>query len=217
MILGPSAQPPFGHQQVLAVPLPLGAVVPYAGPVDDEKTRRKLQMSGWLLCNGRKVPQVRYPLLYQLLGDAYGDAPADYFRLPDYRGAFLRGVNGKRRPKLDPDAKHRTGSGPGGSGNSGNAVGSFQEQQFQEHEHKIESTPFSIPTGKDGTKDVVVSVTSPTTEVVCKEGTTGSTECFGKETRPVNLYVNFLIKALPDRVTLTVPATAGLELAGRLR
>lgn len=211
MVLGPSMQPPFGQQQVFAVPLPVGAIIPYAGP-DDQQSRRELEMLGWLFCDGSEVPQVRYPLLFQLIGDAYGDAPENNFLLPDYRGAFLRGVNGTRSPSLDPDAAYRAGSGPDGSGNSGNQVGSFQKPQFQEHEHEIQTTPVPIiPGDKPPPVQVVKEVITPTTQVVCKTGTADSPDCFGKETRPVNLYVNFLIKALPDRVTLTVPA-AGLEL-----
>ncbi len=210
----PSMQPPFGHQQVFTVPLPVGAVIPYAGPVLDEEApgpvrppwprRKELEMSGWLLCDGGVVPKVRYLLLYQVIGDAYGTPEKDdHFRLPDYRGAFLRGVNGERKPPLDPDAESRTGSGPEESGNKGNAVGSFQQDQSREHDHEIESDTKSIVGGKETPVSVVIKVTSPTKLAKC-EG--GPTEGFGKETRPVNLYVNFLIKALPDRVTLTVPA-----------
>ncbi len=167
-------KPPFGHQQMQVVSLPVGAVVPYAGPADDERAREELRMSGWLLCDGSEVPKVEYPLLFQVLGDAYGDASGNHFRLPDYRGAFLRGVNGTRDPSLDPESASRTGSGPAGSGNSGNAVGSFQEQRSQEQKHEVQRS-------EPGMAD-------------------------SQEVRPVNLYVNFLIKAVPDRVTLTVPA-----------
>lgn len=173
-------------------------------------------MSGWLLCDGSEISRAGYPRLFQLLGDAYGDAAEDKFRLPDYRGAFLRGVNGSRDPSRDPDAASRSGSGPGDSGNSGNAVGSLQEQQFQEHEHEIQTAPVPITPGDNPPPvQVVRDVISPTTRIDCRPGTVDSSECFGKETRPVNLYVNFLIKALPDRVTLTVPA--GLQVTGGLR
>ncbi|MEM1206856.1 MAG: phage tail protein [Acidobacteriota bacterium] len=209
MIIGdPSVQPPFGQHQVLPVPLPVGAVIPYAGPADDA-VWKELETLGWLPCDGREVPQVAYPLLFQLIGDIYGDASEDNFLLPDYRGAFLRGVNGTRQPALDPDADHRVGSGPGGSGNGGNQVGSLQEDQFQEHEHRyvpnIQTSGFST-----GETPAVISVNTTVTQgVECRDGTPGSPDCFGPETRPVNLYIHFLIKAVPDQVVLNVPAAAG--------
>ena len=50
--------------------------------------------SGWLLCDGSEYLKTDYPLLYAVIGDAYGDttkgavAPSDsdHFRVPDFRG-----------------------------------------------------------------------------------------------------------------------------------
>lgn len=208
MFLGPSADHPFGHQHLQSVQEPVGTVISYAGPVD-EKTRGVLKLQGWLFCDGDEVAQVAYPLLFQAIGGAYGDASAHFFRLPDYRGVFLRGVNGDRQPPEDPDADHRTGSGPGDSGNTGNQVGSIQKSQFQEHEHEITTGKVPIlPGDKAPAVQVVTQVVTPSNSVVCNQGTPGSTECFGPETRPVNAYVNFLIKAAPRRGVLRIPSNS---------
>lgn len=208
MSLAPAVQPPFGQQQVQLILPPVGSILPYAGPLDDAATKGNLQMLGWLPCDGTEVPRAQYPELYTAIGNAWGEPFQDtYFVLPDLRGLFLRGVNGTRSPSLDPDSGSRTGSGPNGSGNAGNQVASFQQQQLQEHEHTY--TPATVTATAQAGSGVTAVVATPqatTQSVVCEAGTEGSTECFGVETRPVNVYVNFILKAVPDRVVMTVPA-----------
>lgn len=75
--------------------LPAGIVFPYAGGVAP---------SGFLLCEGQELSKATYAALYAAIGDDYATqinpttglawaAPAaDKFRVPDYRGIFLRGV-----------------------------------------------------------------------------------------------------------------------------
>lgn len=52
--------------------------------------------SGWLLADGRYVKKDDYAALYAALGSIYGEAPEGYFRLPDARGLFLRGLDSDR-------------------------------------------------------------------------------------------------------------------------
>ena len=75
--------------------IPPGVVHPFAGSTAP---------SGWLLCNGSEYSQATYAALYTAIGSTYntqvnpttGSAWASpsggNFRVPDYRGSFLRGV-----------------------------------------------------------------------------------------------------------------------------
>jgi microcystin-dependent protein len=79
------------------VDLPSGMVIPYAGSGTP---------AGWLECNGAEVDISAYPRLAAALGSTWNTAKnpltnANYaapaagkFRLPDMRGAFLRGSSG---------------------------------------------------------------------------------------------------------------------------
>jgi microcystin-dependent protein len=76
-----------GLQTSLVLP---GSVIPYAGssvPLN----------SGWLLCDGSEEAIATYPALAAVLGTNYGtpalNSAATHFKLPDYRGLFLRGAD----------------------------------------------------------------------------------------------------------------------------
>lgn len=97
---------------------PIGAVFPFAGVNVPASIR-----GNWVLCDG--VPKeggAEFKPLFNAIGYAHGNPGAGKFNLPDYRGAFLRGVDGGRG--YDPDARTRTPVKPGG--NSGDLVGSAQ-------------------------------------------------------------------------------------------
>ncbi|MEN5239105.1 phage tail protein [Pseudomonas sp. TWI923] len=74
--------------------LPVGAVVAF--PMTQVPT-------GFLELNGTPKSIAMYPALATYLGTKYnkGDEEPGYFRLPDYRGEFLRGLDNGRG--LDPD------------------------------------------------------------------------------------------------------------------
>jgi microcystin-dependent protein len=103
--------------------VPPGTIVAYAGDTPP---------SGWLLCDGSAIGRAQYAALFLAIGTAHGEGDGTTtFNLPDYRGYFLRGVDmGAGR---DPDAASRTVPNPGG--NSGDAVGSVQNDQLQSHKH----------------------------------------------------------------------------------
>lgn len=75
--------------------LPSGVVLPFAG---------SSAPSGWLLCDGSEISQTTYANLFAALsttyntqinpttGSAWAAPSAGNFRVPDYRGIFLRGV-----------------------------------------------------------------------------------------------------------------------------
>lgn len=129
-------------------PLPAGIVVPYAGvlpvyPQDGTESALQrelyLERHGWLPCDGRAVPIARYPELFLVIRWFYGKPQGKgdgWFLLPDYRGRFLRGVNGcamgpDQLPR-DPQVAQRQ---PSGADLQAWQVGSVQEDAFQYHGH----------------------------------------------------------------------------------
>lgn len=61
----------------------IGEIVAYAGTVSPKPN--------WLVCDGSEVLIASYSDLYIVIGDTYGAASPDYFRLPDFRGRSLAG------------------------------------------------------------------------------------------------------------------------------
>ena len=76
---------------------------------------------GWLVADGSRLLRTAYPALFAAIGTAFnqsGDG-AQYFRLPDLRGEFVRGWDGNRG--ID----------------SGRAFGSAQADEFRSHKHAL--------------------------------------------------------------------------------
>ena len=93
------------------------------------------------------------------------------------RGKFPRGVdNGAGN---DPDAASRTEQAVGG--NTGDAVGSIQGDAYKLHSHGNATTY----------NNTVSGTTKKRTYTALGDRTTNSG---GNETRPKNVYVNFIIK-----------------------
>ena len=147
--------------------LPIGTIIPFAGSQIP---------SGWLLCDGSSVSRSTYSNLYTALGNTWGSSSSTTFNLPDLRGRFLRGVDSGSGN--DPDASSRTAINSGG--NTGDNVGSYQNDEFKSHNHGISTSSGS------GTNSVM------------RGGgiNSGSSTSYrgGNETRPKNAYVNYIIK-----------------------
>jgi hypothetical protein len=165
--------------------VPIGSIIPYAGHDSQENPAVNLP-PGWLLCNGQTVSRSTYAALYQVISDLYGSGDSSTtFNLPDYRGMFLRGVDAGAGN--DPDSAARTAqvNQSGGSGSAtGKEVGSRQADEFANHTHFYWQAQYTGGHGEfDGSSDWNSNQT-----------TTGSNG--GNETRPKNVYVNYLIRAL---------------------
>jgi len=171
--------------------LPTGTVLAYAGTSAP---------SGWLTCDGTAVSRSTYAALYTAIGVAhgYGDNSTT-FNLPDYRGRFVRGGDamfGGSAASRDPDKAGRTAANTGG--NTGNAVGSVQGDVMQGHYHSYQ-TRYG---GSIGNDSYIAGLASPTSvsgtaraEIYgpSNDGTTGAPRT-SSETRPLNAYVNYIIK-----------------------
>jgi len=193
----------------------IGAVVAYAGILPEPDTGRLMQVTrGWYLCNGAAIGRAAFDSLYQLIGTAHGDGqddprPDTDFNLPDYRGLFLRGVSGTTGRDLD--SGERTPNHPGG--NSGNQVGSYQDDQIQTHRHTdfghvhtyqdVRESGTQFCEGGSTFQAMRYPVATPRSTASAKadirEPETTTTQIAVRvsnfETHPKNAYVHFLIRA----------------------
>lgn len=184
---------------------PSGSIVGYGGVSAP---------TGWLLCDGSSVLRATYPDLFTAIGTAYGTADGTHFNIPDFRGRFLRGTdNGSGR---DPDAGSRTAMNTGG--NTGDNVGSIESSGIishthtqNSHNHTQDGHTHNINSGSNlgatealdssqgvviprlGTTGATVQVTSSV--IATNQATTAVNQSTGgSETRPINAYVNYIIK-----------------------
>jgi microcystin-dependent protein len=138
--------------------------------------------AGWFLCDGKQVERDRYPRLFVAISTAWGHGNgSSTFNLPDLRGFFLRGVSGSS-PR-DPDQTSRNAVNSGG--NTGNAVGTWQPDQVKEHRHT--ETRY-VDAGREPRRATKTGDEVGSLETV-DTGASG-----GKETRPINASVHYIIK-----------------------
>ena len=190
-----------------AAQIPVGTVVPFAGPASNVP-------NGWLLCDGAEVDRTTFADLFGVIGTSHGEGDgATTFNLPDYRGRFLRGVDsGQGR---DPDATSRGRMNPGGS--TGDSVGSvqlfasarpvgvpFATAVDPSHTHlalrlELQRQRRRIAVGRPGVR--LPRRSWPFGFITRREDTSvaGGHAHFvdgggDSETRPVNAYVNWIIK-----------------------
>lgn len=166
---------------------PLGAVLPYAGPVNST-TEASLVAAGYLPCDGRQLSQTegQYEALFAVIGTAHGGTKTT-FCVPDYRGAFHRGTD--LGANIDPDAATRGAPQPTLAlpGNTGDTVGSLQPDGIVAHTHNYASAGGDYHhINYGGAETPGVFAENQTTTVA--SGATG-----GAETRPKNAYVNYVI------------------------
>jgi len=101
------------------VQVPVGAVILFAGPAGGNPP----PPAQWEECTGQTVSRIGpFARLFDAIGTAHGGSGND-FRLPDYRGWFLRGVS--ESSNADPDRDRRPPAADGGFAN--NNVGSQQD------------------------------------------------------------------------------------------
>jgi microcystin-dependent protein len=173
-----------------------------------------LEADGWYLCDGRLISDLsgltadKKNTLQQLFSRAGNPSPGN---LPDLRGYFLRGADRGQGKDLDFDVRLGTG----------NRIGSLQEDAVQQHRHfgfdaqragcgdpyvdafsndeskfassyndyftcaQVYCNILATKTGTGTPKEPTVAPTSFQTK-----SSKSSTE-----TRPKNVYVNYIIKA----------------------
>lgn len=165
--------------------------------------------TGWILCDGSSAYEVMFPRLFNIIGYVYGKGETEgQFKVPDYRGFFMRGLDTDDDPaKLDPGLDKRKPYANGAKGQINGAssdargVGSTQECMVQMHEHHYDDYPGSgsvsgAPGGNAGA--VMKQQDNVTYDLLIDNKVVA--EADAKETRPVNIYVNYLVySGLPCR------------------
>lgn len=167
----------------------------------------------WMIANGRSLNKNTYPDLFLQLGYRFGGS-GDYFNIPDMRGLFVRGAGvGKdiqAETGLDEFGQPKLGNYAGGG-----APGEVQTQQVKSHKHvmpwgetkrEVPNPPFggtqmSNYWGTDGYEDHdnAWMFTNDGYEVESanirdNKTTANSKDLIGKENRPWNMSVNYIIK-----------------------
>jgi microcystin-dependent protein len=141
----------------------------------------------WSKCDGASlsIPSSNgaNKALYDAIGKTWG-GDAYSFRRPDMNGVFLRGVDGNAG--VDPNKTGRTAVQSGG--NTGNAIGSYQSDDFKSHTH----TYTDMGTGRadcddDGADRNFIDVTSTSLYTTSEQANGGT------ETRPANVAVYYII------------------------
>ena len=174
------------------VVLPVGSITPFAGEVhsikDSPPASNPIESYGWMLCDGTSLLASKYPELYTALGGLYGPSPPSegdvWFKLPDLRGQFLRGISN------DDAALENRIAAPGGNSSG---VGSTQGDALQTHEHTYTEPTGPPAPGETGAGTATVNKKAKTS--IPKDTPNKDTvKVSDYETRPANTFVNYLIK-----------------------
>lgn len=169
-----------------------GMIAPFAGPAD------KIP-AGWLLCDGREVSRSEYVNLYNAIGVAWGGGNgSSTFNLPDLRGMFLRGVSGESGNDTDADSRTMlTNNG----GNTGNNVGSYQEDAIRNITGSFEGYPSFSNITAEGAFGSISSkyyvgnnVNAAGKQIDFDASRSVGAEHIGGDNRPKNVYVTYIIK-----------------------
>lgn len=156
--------------------VPVGAIIPYFGA----ETPEQLAARGWLLCDGRPIPETdRFAPIRRMMLEARNEyhesviSAGGTIRTPDLRGMFLRGLNDGQTDerRADPEA--------------GRTLGHFQADNFMAHSHQINR--FDAAQNAYGGPHVSGFGKEPVPESTSIVG--------GLETRPKNVAVRFIIRA----------------------
>ncbi|HWK04464.1 MAG TPA: phage tail protein [Puia sp.] len=205
-----------GNLQVMPTFVPIGSVIAFAGKISPPVNAGSqpayntvVESQGWMVCDGRPLLQTDYGILYAVLGIEYnqaGDDSSTVFRIPDYRGYFLRMVD--MESGNDPDSASRVLP----NNTTSSDVGSIEQDALQYHLHPYTqpNAPASITLGTDGTTTAVPADTQnvntaepvadpskstpPPPQKPSQPPADYATIKTSFETRPKNVYVYYLIK-----------------------
>lgn len=159
--------------QVLAMLIPSGSIMPYAGATAPS--------SDWLLCDGAAVSRSTYAALFAVIGTTYGSGDGSTtFNVPNTQGVFLRGAGTQTISSIS-----YTGT-----------RGTTQGDQIQSHIHTTNIITKDWP---NGNSSVQLTAAGSLTNYNYDSGTpksdgTNGTPRTGSETRPANISVNYIIK-----------------------
>lgn len=171
-------------------PAPIGTILAYVGDLSSDLNVNLLRDNGWLVCRGQHVTSTDYEDLYTLIANTYG-GDSNIFAIPDLRGRFVRGVDSLSQVtnQIGENQEYLTALPQEGS--------AFTSDVQGDHHHKIPQLPDDYETkdvaaGHDlaawNSGKVTSSSSGRHTHYIDRGG--------DKESRPINVYVYYIIKAL---------------------
>jgi microcystin-dependent protein len=187
----------------MAVSIAVGTIAAYGGSFSPDDIAN-LNSLGWLPCDGKSYKKKDYPDLALSILDNYGGTGgfSGNFNVPDLRGRFVRGA--AHGTNNDPNAATRVESNPGGD--KGDNVGSLQysatgapnnpftTSQDGLHSHNVPHAPVNNNAyAIAGSHYGLWNENSVSTNAAGDHSHT-LTGGFDAESRPINTYVNFIIK-----------------------
>jgi microcystin-dependent protein len=184
--------------------IPVGTLMAFGGPVPNQP----LTEAGWVACDGHPYV-VAGSALAAVVGNNYGGDGTSVFNVPDLRGQFIRGTS--HGVSVDPERKGRTASHTGGA--TGDSTGSAQgwatgtpKKPFTAgpagaHDHNIGGIPLDY-------HNIAVGASGPAAREAMDWNADTMTSSPGgqhahgviggdAETRPANVYVNWLVAGAP--------------------
>ncbi len=178
--------------------IPGGGILAFGGSTASFKN------TNWLLCNGMAYGLTLYPAMAAMISCNYGGDGVSVLNVPDFRGYFLRGTS--HTSQRDPDAASRYELNTGG--NKGDQIGSaesyatmipggLQAGNAGVHTHNIALVPQNDHHAAYGASGPLAYNTMEWTNSITtssQDGTHSHSISGGdKETRPTNLYFDYLI------------------------
>ncbi len=191
MLLPQFPMPPGGPAQLPV--LPVGCVLTFAGQISSGKAgeyETQIEAFGWMICDGRMLEVGQYPELFGVLGYLYGGSDGR-FKLPDYRGYFLRGLAHPQSSPPDSIAKGALENRVAAQGGQNNGIGSTQLDALQTHRHSY--TMPDNPEGSGGDGPPVINSSTPNSATGNPE-ITPAQKLSEYETRPCNVFVHYIIR-----------------------
>jgi microcystin-dependent protein len=138
--------------------------------------------TGWLLCDGTAYNASSnsiYQELYNVIGNQFGGTNNSNFKVPDYRGMFLRGAG--------------TNAQTGYTTYVGQTLNTQQTDAVQEHTHNTDLST-RRGTASDSANFIMSSNNVGSANTQTQTTSTQSGRTSSVETRPVSYSVNYLIK-----------------------
>ncbi len=158
--------------------VPVGTIVMWGGLVNIP--------AGWQQCDGTILNRQSFPELFEAIGTNFGKGVSeDSFCLPDLQGRFVRGFSNDNADR-DPDVATRTDSVDPETSWTG--VGSLQSHALETHVHNYVHFPYMQGPGAIAGSNWNVNPSETTTAPIAPCQVSQS------ETRPVNVYLMFIIK-----------------------
>ncbi|MBO9617012.1 MAG: tail fiber protein [Dyadobacter sp.] len=186
---------------------PAGAIIAFGGGMSALPDK-------WLKCDGTPYDKAQQPNLTKAIGNNYGGDGAGVLNVPDLRGYFLRGASHDTGRDADAPKRHALNKG----GNEGHKVGSAQFYATASprtlrltntgnHYHYIDKVPQTssyAAFGASGPAAFNCMVWTENQTTSSESGDHTHTLTGGdKETRPENIYTDFLIAS--DNVPQSAP------------